>query len=59
MAMLSLSDRSLSIRGIAQSVNAASLVDNQARRGDRQPVAPFLGEHSSDSEELLGQFHTA
>ena len=39
------SNRSRPIHGVSQQVNFTSLVDDDARRGRRQPGAPFAGEN--------------
>ena len=47
------------IHSVAQQVNFPSLVDDNAPCRDRQPVAPFAGEHLCTAVKLLGQSQTA
>ncbi len=49
------SNRSRPIHGVSQQVNLTSFVDDDARRGHRQPVAPFAGENLGTGQKPLRQ----
>jgi hypothetical protein len=50
-----ISRRSWSGGGVAQRMHRSSLIDDHARRGDRQPVAPFAGEDLTAADSPLRQ----